>query len=100
MQEDQTDADGTSKLPQADCITPMRVECFMKLVSPDPATRTAMVPNTMVEVYPVQGGRPLIPFHGMTITDWARLLVAEVSKQSGTRETARHALKNIRLPKC
>ena len=66
MPEDQTDGDGTSKLPQADFLTPMRVECFIMLVSPNLATRAAMIPNTMVEVYPVQGGRVIIPFHEVT----------------------------------
>ena len=81
MPGDQTTVDGISTLPQADYLTPMRVECFMKLVSPNLATRAAMIPNTMVEVYPVQGGRAILPFHEVTVTDWARLLVAEVSKQ-------------------
>ena len=63
MPEDQTTVDGISTLPQADYLTPMRVECFMKLVSPNLATRAAMIPNTMVEVYPVQGGRAILPFH-------------------------------------
>ena len=81
MPEDQTTVDGISTLPQADYLTPMRVECFMKLVSPNLATRAAMIPNTMVEVYPIQGGRAILPFHEVTVTDWARLLVAEVSKQ-------------------
>ena len=86
MPEDQTTVDGISTLPQADYLTPMRVECFMKLVSPNLATRAAMIPNTMVEVYPVQGGRAILPFH-------------EVSKQGGTRDTARYALRNIKLTK-
>ena len=81
-----TTVDGISTLPQADYLTPMRVECFMKLVSPNLATRAAMIPNTMVEVYPVQGGRAILPFH-------------EVSKQGGTRDTARYALRNIKLTK-
>jgi len=68
MPEDQTTVDGISTLPQADYLTPMRVE------------------NTMVEVYPVQGGRAILPFH-------------EVSKQGGTRDTARYALRNIKLTK-
>jgi len=72
----------------------MRVECFMNLVSPKLATRAAMVQNTMVEVYPVQAGRTLVPFYEVVVMDWAGLLVAEVSKQGGTRETARHALKH------
>ena len=63
MPEDQTTVDGISTLPQADYLTPMRVE------------------NTMVEVYPVQGGSAILLFHEETVTDWARLLVAEVSKQ-------------------
>ena len=54
MPEDQTAADGTSQLPQADFLTPMRVECSMKLVSPNLATRAAMLPNTILGVYPVQ----------------------------------------------
>ena len=86
MPEDQTTVDGISTLPQADYLTPMRVECFMKLVSPNLATRAAMIPNTMVEVYPIPGGRAILPFHEVTVTDWARLLVAEVSKQGGTRD--------------
>ena len=55
MPEDQTAVDGTSTLLQADYLTPMKVECFMKLVSPNLATRAAIAPNTMIEVYPVQG---------------------------------------------
>ena len=38
MPEDGTAADGTSQLPRADYRTPMRVECFMNLVSPNLAT--------------------------------------------------------------
>ena len=91
MPEDQTAVDGTSSLSQADYLTPMRVECFMKLVSPNLATRAAMVPNTMVGVYPLQGERALIPFNEVTVPDGARLLVAEESKQRGTRDTARYA---------
>ena len=52
--EDQTAADGTSQLPQADFLTPMRVEWITKLVSPNLATRAAMIPNDMIEVYLVQ----------------------------------------------
>ena len=99
MPEDHTAADGTSRLPQADSLTPMRVECRMKLVSPNLATRAVMVPGTVIEVYPVQGGRARIPFNEVTITDWTRLLVTEVFKQGGTRDTARYALKNIKLAK-
>ena len=99
MSKDQTTVDGTSSLPQADYITPMRVECFMKLVSTNLATRAAMVRNTMLEVYPVQGGRALIPLHEVTVTDWVRLLVVQVSKQGGTRDTARYALRNVKLTK-
>lgn len=83
MPADQTAIDSTSILPRADHSTPIRVECFMKLliVSPNLATRDFMVHNTMVEVYPVQGGRALVLFHEVNVTDWAHLLVAEVSKR-------------------
>ena len=97
MPKDQTAADGTSQLPRADCLTPLRVECFMKLVLSNLATRTATIQKNMAEVYPVQGGRVIIPFHEVTIADWARLLVAEVSRQGGTRDMARHTLRNIGL---
>ena len=72
MPEDQTAVDGTSSLLQADHLTPMKVECFMKLVSPNLPKRAAMAPNTMIEVYPVQGGRSPIPFHEIAVMDWAR----------------------------
>ena len=68
MPADQIAADRTSVFPRADCLTPMTVECFMNLVSPNLATRAAMVQNTMVEVYPVQAGRTLVPFYEVTVT--------------------------------
>lgn len=89
----------SSILPQAYNLIPMGVECFMKLVSPNLSTRDAMVNTTTVEVHPVHGRRALIPFHQVAVTDWARLLVAEVSTQGGTKETARLALNNTKLSK-
>ena len=52
-----------------------------------------------VRSIPGARGRALIPLHEVTVTDWVRLLVVQVSKQGGTRDTARYALRNVKLTK-
>ena len=51
----------------------------------------------MVSIYLVTGGRLHAPFEQVTATDWARLLVAEIDKNPGSRAAAVAALSHIAL---
>ena len=55
MPADQTTENGSNIPHQADNRTPMLVEHFMKLVSPNLATQDVVVKNTVVETYQVKG---------------------------------------------
>ena len=71
MPADQTAADSSSIPPQADNLTPMRVECFYEtFIHQFGDDRDSMKHNTTVEVYPVQGGQayPVPPSTGYTST--------------------------------
>lgn len=74
--------------PVPDALTPLRLECFSKLIPLNLATRTEIVPNTMIDTFLVSGSCLIVPFAQVTITDWCRLLVSAfaitpIARQAG-----------------
>lgn len=95
---DQLCTDGYTR-PVVDSLTPLRVECLSKLIPLGLATRSSIVPGNMVNTYLVTGGRLQVPFEMVTITDWTRILVAEMAATPVARQSACEALYSITLQK-
>lgn len=95
---DQHCTDGYTR-PVADALTSLRVECLSKLIPLGLATRSMMNPGTLVNTYLITGGRLMVPFEQVTITDWTRLLVAELAATPVARQAAVQALSAINLQK-
>ena len=85
--------------PIPDAGTPFRVELFSRLIPHSSATRSSMVPQTLVTTYLINGSRCKVPYEQVTITDWSRILVAEAAKSQTARDAAQVAMNNIELEK-
>lgn len=55
--------------PVADGLTSLRVECLSKLIPLGLATRSMMISGTMINTFFMKGGRLMVPFDQVTITD-------------------------------
>lgn len=93
---DQLCADGTVR-PIPDEGTPYRVELFSRLIPQSSATRAMMTPKSMINTYLINGGRYQVPYEMVTITDWARILVAEAAATPASKNVARRATDGINL---
>lgn len=93
---DQLCTDGIFR-PVPDQGTPFRVELFSQLIPSSSATRTMMTPNTLVTTYLINGSRCQVPYEQVTITDWARILVAEAAAVPSTKAAAKNAIDSVQL---
>ena len=83
--------------PRANTLTPRRVECFTKLIADTLATRDMIRPHTYIEVPLVEGGFCQVPFEEVTVTEWCRILVAEVAPSGQAQKRAEVALEEMTL---
>ena len=83
--------------PRANTLTPRRVECFTKLIADTLATRDMIRPHTYIEVPLVEGGFCQEQFEEVTVTEWCRILVAEVAPSGQAQMRADVALEEITL---
>ena len=83
--------------PRTNTLTPRRVEVFTKLIADTLATRDMIRPHTFVEVSLVGGGFYQVPFEEVTVTEWCRILAAEVAPSGQAQKRAEAALENITL---
>lgn len=56
-----------------------------------------MKPGTTVDAYLINGMRGRVPNELVTITDWARILVAEAASSPATKQAATHALQSFTI---
>ena len=85
--------------PQADWLTPMRVETLLNLLPTGLVTVTTYHSSRRQDmlVHDLRGGKSYVPHHMVTIKDLLRLLVEEEWRKHSTKVAATRAFNNISI---